>query len=73
MEIKEASAMEVTVKIPWKHLQTEAVVVTVGTLSLTLVEPEEELELEELPAVFRKKPQKATKKSSSGTSTPKKP
>jgi hypothetical protein len=70
MEITVAAAHNLVVHIPWKHLQTESLRVEVESLELSLVEPDEELQLEPLPSVFASSRKAAPKKSAA--SAPKK-
>ena len=66
MEIEKAMVYGVNLHIPWKHLATESVTVDIDRVALITSEPDEELELQELPAVFQSK----SKKKKSGDKKP---
>jgi hypothetical protein len=72
LEIREANAYDLQIHIPWTRLQTEPVSVSLASISLTLVEPDVELELEPLPKVFQKKPEKKKKEKAAAVQPAKK-
>jgi len=71
MEIKSANCQSVTIKIPWKHLQSESIAVSIDSIVLVLEEPDEELELAELPPFLQRNPKPKNKKEKTKKSKPK--